>query len=57
MMIDTWFRVSVVSGSEKVWRGGHMLDLGWVFERLVGWIAADIKECIPIPRRAGRMLL
>ena len=39
--------------------GAPHAGFGMGFERLVGWIGGvdNIRECIPIPRWAGRMLL
>ena len=53
-------------GSEYQWYldlrkfgGAPHAGFGMGFERLVGWIAGldNIRECIPMPRWAGRMLL
>jgi asparaginyl-tRNA synthetase len=59
-------RQSLENGDEYQWYldlrkfgGAPHAGFGMGFERLVGWIGGvdNIRECIPMPRWAGRMLL
>jgi asparaginyl-tRNA synthetase len=66
-VLDEWANLGASTNAEEYkwyldlrkYGGAPHVGFGMGFERLIGWVGGidNIRECIPMPRWAGRMLL